>query len=77
MKTITLGGKKYRLTVRPYDCLIDISGGGIVPAVTLPAGVTLDSPRLREEVAAAVRRHWENRTSASEWIRQRVRDGLI
>jgi hypothetical protein len=75
-KTLTIAGKKYRLSTRTYDDYIDLNGPGIVGGICLPAGVTLDSPDLREMVAQAVADYWERHRRASEWIQQRVRAGL-
>jgi hypothetical protein len=72
-KTLTLAGKKYRLTTRSYDDFLDVQGPGIVGGLVLPAGVTLDSPDLRQQLAGAVADYHERRRSASEWVREHVR----
>jgi hypothetical protein len=72
-KTLTLAGKKYRLTTRTYDDRLDLNGPGIVGGIVLPAGVTLEGPELREQVAQAVADYHERRRAASEWVQEHVR----
>ena len=74
-RTMTIHGKRYRVRTRSYDSCLELRGPGLLGGISLPAGLTLDSPDLRERITEAVERHRENRRAASEMIQQRVRDG--
>jgi hypothetical protein len=56
-KHLTLGGRRYRLSVRPFDGLVEARGGLLAGEVVLTVGVGLDSPRLRDHLAEAVEEH--------------------
>ena len=75
MKIITIRGKKYRLTTRSYDSLIEVNGKGIIGGILLPEGMTMDSPNLRECVIKELLAYLERHRKASEMIQQRVKDG--
>jgi hypothetical protein len=75
MKTIMHNRKRYRLSVRSYDGMVQIDGHGIHH---LPlAGITLDSPisKLRSRVIEAIDRQRQCDKDAREMIQQRVKDG--
>lgn len=74
-KSLTVAGKRYRLSTRSYDAHVELRGPGIRPWITLPAGVTLDSPDLRVQVLQAIERDRKCRKNASECVQQRVREG--
>ncbi len=77
MKTLTIAGKRYRLTTRSYDALIAVTGPGVYH-VPLPEGVSLDSPDLRERVVELVERQRENHRRAGEYVpaARRGRQGM-
>jgi hypothetical protein len=73
-RIVAVAGRRYRVAASSYDDLLRVSGYGLT-LVPLPAGVTFDSPDLREQVAAAAERWNENRRKAGEWLQERVRAG--
>lgn len=72
-KSVTINGRRYRLSTRSWDDHIALRGSGI--NTLLPAGTTLDSRGLRQIVEATIDRYREARREASEMIRDRVRNG--
>ena len=74
MKTVTIDGIQYRLTTRSYDGRIVVAGKGILfQCCVLPPGATLDSPELRNVVAAAVADYWRRHREASAIARESFR----
>ena len=72
-RTLTLAGKKYRLSTRSYDGRVQMAGPGVLSHICLPEGVTLDSPDLRGIAQAALERDRECRRAAAEYIQAQVR----
>jgi len=55
MKTITIEGKRYTLSMpATSDGRVFVQGPGLPRGIHLPAGVTLDSPDLAEQLAKAL-----------------------
>ena len=74
MKRVAINGVRYRLGVR-YDGRVEILGPYVRGGWVLPEGVTLDSPDLRDQVAAAMDRYRQHRRELAEFITERVRSG--
>lgn len=67
-KTLTIEGRRYRITVRAWDALLQVEGPGLVVGCVLPAGVRLDSSDLREQVIEALSRAKANSRAAAEAV---------
>lgn len=72
----TIKGKRYRLSTRSYDNHIDVKGPGIVGGIVI-LNETLDSPVLRAKLIIELEEYKKRRKSASEWVQEQVRKGLI
>lgn len=74
MKRVAINGVRYRLGVR-RDGRVEILGPYVRGGWVLPEGVTLDSPDLRDQVAAAMDRYRQHRADVSAFVRDQVRSG--
>jgi hypothetical protein len=72
MKTLTIDGRRYRLHMETHYGRVIVRGKGLLVGVYLPEGVTLDSPDLRECVAAAIAADRECARRARETVRQNL-----
>jgi len=78
MKTLTLNGKRYRLSLAPStagDVRVWVRGPGILSCVPLPPGITLASPDLRQQLARTLATYREMRAAAAAHLRQMLRGG--
>jgi len=78
MKTVTVNGKRYSLSLGPAaagDVRVWVRGPGILSRVPLPPGITLASPDLRQQVAQTLATYREMRAAAAAHLRQMLRGG--
>jgi hypothetical protein len=68
-KTLTLAGEKFTVTKQSFSDRLFVSGPRLVAGAYLPAGVTLSSSDLRQQVAAAVAQQRQRARQAAEGVR--------
>lgn len=74
-KTVTVGGKRYRVTTRRDPTLLDVAGPGIVASIAMPYVPLSDAKALKQAVSDAVERDRQNHARATAAVVQRVKDG--
>ena len=73
-RTITIAGRRYKVSTRSYDDCLYVTGKGLVGGLTLD-GISISSPDLRGYLMAGIAEYRKRSKAASEMIQQRLRDG--